>query len=116
VAIPGSAYLQVRDIAPDSLRFGPNRAAPARRARIEDVDGDGFDDLVAHFRTQETGIQPGMTSGCMEGTVGATAFFACDAIVTVPVTGESSNRTAISRTRAARAREESGERFHPRRD
>ena len=37
----------------------------------EDVNGDGLDDIVCHFNTQDTGFQQGNTEGILKGkTVG----------------------------------------------
>jgi hypothetical protein len=38
-------------------------------ALIEDVDGDGVDDLVLHFETKETGILCGDTSASLTGKI-----------------------------------------------
>lgn len=58
VAVLGSATFQVSSIDPQSLRFGPGGSAPlANRVHFEDVNGDGFIDLVAQFPTQKIGIR-----------------------------------------------------------
>jgi len=57
VAVCGSDSLDVGDIRVESLRFGPWSAGPAHDGtHVRDVNGDGWADLVAHFRTQETGL------------------------------------------------------------
>jgi 6-phosphogluconolactonase (cycloisomerase 2 family) len=57
VAVLGSDSLDVSDIRTESLRFGPWSAGPTPRGtQVKDVDGDGLPDLVAHFRTRETGL------------------------------------------------------------
>ena len=84
VAILGSETFDVSEIDASTLKFGPDGASPVHVA-IEDVNGDGFDDLVAHFRTQETGISPGDTEACVEGELtGGTTFKGCDSVRTVP--------------------------------
>ena len=65
--------------------FGPNGATESHgRGHIEDVDNDGDDDLVLHFRTRETGIAKGDTDACLVGkTFGGDDIAGCDAIRTV---------------------------------
>jgi uncharacterized protein (TIGR02145 family) len=47
-------------IDPTTLEFGPNDASIAhKKGHIKDVDGDGDDDLVVHFRTMDIGIESG---------------------------------------------------------
>jgi hypothetical protein len=88
VAILGTEFIDVYDVDFASLGFGPDGAPPAHEhGHYEDVDGDGFVDLVTHHRTQETGIADGDTEACMEGVIGETPFVACDTITTVPPKG-----------------------------
>jgi hypothetical protein len=70
----------------DSVRFGPEEADKRhKRAHVEDVDGDGYLDLLFHFRTQETGIAPGDTEACLIGqTYDGVPIMGCDSVRTVP--------------------------------
>ncbi len=84
VAILGSDSFDVAEVEPDTLAFGPSAAflAHGNGPHFENVNGDGFEDLVAHFRTQETGIQDGDTEACLTGELlDATPFEACDTVL-----------------------------------
>jgi hypothetical protein len=86
VAILGSAIFDVTTIDETTLAFGPDGAAiDHNHAHLENVNGDDYMDLVAHFRTQEAGIAFGDTEACLTGeTLTGDAFEGCDDIVTVP--------------------------------
>jgi hypothetical protein len=85
VAILFTEDFDAATVDPLSVAFGSDGAAEMHdRGHIEDVDGDGDDDLVLHFRTQETGIQCGDTSALLTGeTVDGTSIEGADAITTV---------------------------------
>ncbi|MHC4137466.1 MAG: hypothetical protein ACYS0K_21165, partial [Planctomycetota bacterium] len=102
VAILGSESFDVADVDAATLAFfGPDQAPPLdrgcggddddadddcmRRPFERDVNGDGFTDLVTHFRTRETGIEAGDPEACLTGeTFDGVAFEGCDAVVTLP--------------------------------
>jgi uncharacterized repeat protein (TIGR01451 family) len=77
VAILGSATFDVHQVVVSSLTFGhagnensliiKNNGQP--QVSFEDVNGDGYLDLVAHFNTQLTNFQLGDTVGILEGTL-----------------------------------------------
>jgi len=58
VAILTSPGFNASAVNPLSVEFGPGKAKEAHnKGHNEDVDGDGDQDLVLHFRTQESGIR-----------------------------------------------------------
>ena len=64
-----------------TVAFGPAGAAPAHNGHIEDVDTDGDNDLILHFRTQDTGIAVGDTEACLTGqTLDGVEIEGCDAV------------------------------------
>ena len=75
IAISGGASL---DLDLSTIEFGPDGATLVHQGH---VDGD---DLILHFRTQETGIQKGDTEACITGqTTSGTDIEGCDSIKTV---------------------------------
>jgi hypothetical protein len=54
-------------IDPLTLEFGPGQANISGSPHVRDVDGDGDEDLVVKFLTQETGIACGDTRASLSG-------------------------------------------------
>ena len=86
VAILSSADFDASEVDVTTLTFGPGGATPTHAAggHLEDVNSDGFTDLVSHYRIRETGIAQGDTEACVTGaTIGGIPFNPCDSISTV---------------------------------
>ncbi|MBC8191103.1 MAG: T9SS type A sorting domain-containing protein [FCB group bacterium] len=81
VAILSEAGFDATTIDVSSLSFGPGGAATAHSGHIEDVDDDGDDDLMLHFRTQASGVSSGDVALCLTGfTLSGIPLAGCDGI------------------------------------
>ena len=68
VAIITTDIFDAATVDPLSVKFGPNGATESHgKGHIEDVDSDGDQDLVLHFKTQDTGIQCGDVTASLTG-------------------------------------------------
>jgi hypothetical protein len=88
VAILGSDELDIRDVDASTLAFGPGAARPEHRigGHRDDVDDDGWEDLVSHYRTQSCGIAIGDVRACVTGELlDGRSFDSCDAISTLGI-------------------------------
>lgn len=86
VAILGSAALDVAEIDPPSLAFGPEQASPWHRkgGHYEDVNDDDVMDLLSHYETRATGITRGDTAACVSGHLfDGTPITGCDTLKTI---------------------------------
>jgi FG-GAP repeat protein len=89
VGILGGADFPVDQIDLSSLRFGPDRASPAHDPIVDfdnlnDVNLDGYRDLVVHFRTQDLGLDCETESLVLSGeTLSGQLFQGADTIVIV---------------------------------
>jgi hypothetical protein len=91
VALMGSEQFDAMEADPDSLLLGVD-GAPAESAHMSDIDGDGWTDMVVHFRVERTGTAYGDTSICLTGeTFAGMSFAGCDQIRTVPGHGASAS-------------------------
>lgn len=84
VAVLSTDDFDATDIDVSTVTFGPNGATESHgKAHIEDVNGDGLDDLVLHFRTQDSGIAKGDTEACLSGSLtNGAAIEGCDTVKT----------------------------------
>ena len=83
VAILGAASFDIADLDVARLAFGPGGAAPAHKkgGHLEDVNDDGFMDLVSHYRTQEMGLTLEENELCVTGMMlDGTALDGCQSI------------------------------------
>jgi hypothetical protein len=68
IAILSSATFNAVDIDTATVRFGHSGTeATVVQSSIEDVNDDGYVDMMLHFNTQETGIQCTDTSAVLKG-------------------------------------------------
>ena len=66
VAILTTDEFNAQDVNAETVRFGPS-GAYAEQYALEDVDDDGYIDLILHFRTRDAGIAPEDTQAVLTG-------------------------------------------------
>ena len=86
VAILSDAGFDASTVDTSTVAFGPSGAGVVHvGGHIDDVNRDGFNDLLLHFKTAETGIACGDTSASLSGTTfGGEAIQGTDSVTAVP--------------------------------
>jgi hypothetical protein len=89
VAILGSDVFDVQTVDISTLTFGPAGAMPVHTLsdpsmyakHLEDVNLDGYPDLVSHYQQKMTGLAVDDTEACVSGnTTDGTPIGGCDAV------------------------------------
>ena len=93
VVVLGSQTLDVKAIDPATIKFGPTgNEAPVNilpkgkfQYSLEDVNKDGYTDIVFHFKTQATGFRVGDTAGIITGKLySGTSIEGSDSVSIIP--------------------------------
>jgi hypothetical protein len=85
VAILGSDTFDVTTVDVTTLAFGPGSASPVHDGHLEDVNSDGFLDLVSHYKQKDAGMFCGSTSMDLNGaTNDGTPLLGSDSVNPVP--------------------------------
>jgi hypothetical protein len=104
VAIVGNEYFDIAQIDLASLNFGPAEAVCRHdltdewtyNEHLDDVNFDGYMDLMLHFNTQDTGIACGDTEATLIGALSSgVPFEGTDSIRTVGCHRSSGLRNAL---------------------
>jgi regulation of enolase protein 1 (concanavalin A-like superfamily) len=84
LAVLGSSDFDAMLVAWSTVQFGNGEAPPVHYGHVEDVNGDGFSDMVFHFKTQAAGVVCGDTEASFSGrTFGGESITGTDSIRTV---------------------------------
>lgn len=78
VAIFGGADFDVKSIDLGSIYFAS--AKPSLKATYEDVNNDGFVDMMLHFKTEDIKLSLSSKQACIVGYAGDKAIYGCDSI------------------------------------
>ncbi len=84
VAVLGSVDFDATQVDFSTVVFGPGPASPVHNGHVENVNGDGFDDMVFHFKVSDTGIACGDPNATLTGeTFGGDSITGTDPVQTV---------------------------------
>lgn len=84
VVVQGSMDFDATQIDSATVTFGPDGASPTHDGHVEDVNRDGFIDMVYHFIVSESGIVCGITDATLRGeTYGGEVLLGTDMLKTV---------------------------------
>jgi hypothetical protein len=93
VAVLASTNFDALQVDVSTVRFGPEGALPAHDGHVEDVNDDGFMDMMFHFKTQETGIVCDDTEATLTGEIFAgTQVAGTDTVNTVGCKGNKNGK------------------------
>ena len=96
MAVLGSMDFDAMQVDFSTVTFGTDGASPAHDGHVDDVNDDGYMDMVFHFNTQETGIACGDADATLVGeTFDGIPFTGTDPVKTVGCKG-STQVTSIS--------------------
>jgi len=86
VVILSSSTFSAEIVDFSTITFGPDESTPVhKKPHLEDVNNDGLDDMVVHFKTKEIGIEQDTVELClMAKTLDGTSIEGCDSIMVVP--------------------------------
>ena len=83
VAVLGSVDFDATQVDSSTVVFGPDEASPVHDGHVDDVNNDGFTDMVFHFKVKKTGIACGDTDATLTGeTFDGTAIEGTDSVKT----------------------------------
>jgi len=83
VAVLGSVDFDATQVDSSTVEFGPDEASAVHDGHVEDVNDDGFADMVFHFVVGDTGIECGATDATLTGeTFGGDSITGTDMVKT----------------------------------
>jgi hypothetical protein len=83
VAVLGSVNFDATQVDFSTVGFGPGEASPVHDGHVENVNGDGFADIVFHFKVRDAGIVCGVTNATLTGeTFGGNSITGTNAVKT----------------------------------